>query len=106
MGVRPLHDWLLVKLDPLPTATRSGIFLPQGTTGEENQRTGTVLRVGPGGKSKGAVQPVGVEPGERIAFFRANLEHQQGKELVRVLEELEEDTGMIRASDVLFVFEE
>ena len=112
MPVRPLHDWMVVKLDPLPTETRGGLVLPQGSSGAERVRTGTVLRVGPGKPfwssklKKELVNPVGVEPGERIAFFRENLEHQQGKQLVRVLQELEEDTGLIRAGDVLYAFSE
>ena len=96
---------MVVKLDPLPTETRSGLILPSGTSGEENQRTGTVLRVGPGRKVKGAVVPVGVSPGDRVVFFRANLEHQQGKQMVGIIQELEEGTGMIRQDDVLWVEE-
>lgn len=106
MGVRPLQDWLVVKLDPLPETTSGGLVLPNGTSGMERQRTGTVLRVGPGVTRKGVLQPAGVSPGERIAFFRENLEHQQGKEMVRLLHELEENTGMIRQNDILFVVEE
>lgn len=103
MHVRPLLDWMVVKLEPLPNETPGGIFLVPSAA--ERVRMGTVLRVGPG-RWEGAVRvPVGVKPGDRVAFFRENLEHQQGQQLARVLHELEEDVGMIRASDILYVAE-
>jgi len=108
--VVPLRDWIVVKLDPLPGVSKGGIILPEGTSGMERIRTGTVLRVGPGTwrwlkKEKKDVRvPVGVEPGEGVAFFRENLEHQQGKQVTAIVQELEEDTGMIRASDILYAF--
>jgi co-chaperonin GroES (HSP10) len=107
MSFRPLLDWILVKLEPLPESSSGGIFLPATTSGQERVRYGTVLKTGPGrpvGKS-GAIQPTGVVPGDRVAFFRENLEHQQGKELVRILQQVEEDTGLIRANDILYVVE-
>ena len=108
MHVRPLKDWLVVKLDPIQEMTASGLLaLPQSTSGVERQRTATVLRVGPGrrleSKKGTVVVPIDLLPGDKVIFFRENLEHQQGKEVLRILQELEEDTGMIRADDVLLV---
>ena len=98
--IRPLHDWLVVQLDPFMSES-STIFIP---TDSQRLRTGTVLRVGPGKWSKsGARIPVGIEAGEKVAFWRENLEHQQGKEILSTLQDLGEDSGMIRASDVLYV---
>jgi co-chaperonin GroES (HSP10) len=104
--IRPLHDWLVVKLDALPEETPGGLVLPQGTSGMERQRTGTILRVGPGRRDAYDNHiPMGIVPGERIHFFREHLEHQQGKTLVGLLQELEKDVGMLRKDDILFVEE-
>ena len=104
MHVQPLQDWLTVKLDPLPECTQSGLFL--SPSAQERQRSGTVLRVGPGRHSTTASRnPMGVSPGDRIVFFRENLEHSQGKALTRLMHELEENTGMIRVVDILYVVE-
>jgi co-chaperonin GroES (HSP10) len=107
MRVRPLHDWVLVKMEPLPEATPGGIVLA-GTSVAERQRTGTVLRLGPGRRcwsdrlKKEIVKPMDVEVGERVVFFRENLEHQQGKAIMGVLQQLEEDVGLIRTDDILY----
>jgi co-chaperonin GroES (HSP10) len=104
MDIEPRQDCVLVKLDPLKDETRNGIIVMKDTTAQRVM-TGTVLKVGSGKLSnKGVRIPVGVEPGERIAFFRWNLEHQQGKQITRALEELGEDIGLIRAPDILFAF--
>lgn len=106
MGWTPKQDVVLVKLDPLKDETRAGIIILKDTTAQI-VRTGTVLAVGPGRLSKktGERVPVGVEPGERVAFLRWHLEHQQGKQITRrLLEELGENIGMIRGPDILFAF--
>lgn len=106
VGVRPLHDWLLVKLEPLPEKTRGGIILPSAN--EARQRVGRILRAGPGRRrwsrtlQRHFLEPLDVEVGERVVFYREHLEHQQGKSLVGVLQELEPDTGLIRPMDILF----
>jgi len=106
--LRPLRNWLLVKLEPIPSETAGGLVLPQGTSGQERVRFGTVLRTGPGVPfwsdvlEKELLQPVDVVPGERIAFFRENLEHKQGRGLLQVLQELEDDVGLIRENDILY----
>jgi len=97
--IRPLHDWLLVKMDPIPEKVGS-LFTVHG----DRVRQAVVLSVGPGRvRSDGGRIPVGVEKGERVAFYRENLEHQQGKQLVAMLKDLGDDLGLIRASDILFV---
>ena len=103
MSIRPLLDWLVVELDPLPTETAGGLFLVG--SGAERVRTGEVLRVGPGRWTSDGAQrvPVELQPGDRVAFFRENLEHQQGKQLTNVLQSVDERIGMLRASDVLYV---
>lgn len=100
---RPHNDLILVDLDPLPKVTSGGIHLPDDAPGQRI-RTGTVLRVGPG-KWKGSRRdPIGVEPGEKVAFLRWHLEHQTGKTVTGFLATLGENLGLIRGLDVLFAF--
>jgi co-chaperonin GroES (HSP10) len=105
--VRPLHDWIWVRLEPLPEVSPGGIIL-KGTSADVRQRTGVVLAVGPGRRKwssvlkKELIEPVGVVVGDRVVFYRENLEHQQGKAIVGVLQEIEENTGLIRSWDVLW----
>jgi chaperonin GroES len=97
--IRPMNDWILVKMDPIETMVGS-IFVPIGTV----NRKATVLAVGPGKEEPSGVrQPVGVEPGDRVVFHRSHGEHLQGKQLVGVLGE---DHLLIRPGDVLLVFTE
>ena len=105
MGLRPLHDWILVELDPIPEKTVNGIILTGA--GAHRVRTGKVLRAGPGRRRRdGVLIPMGVKVDEKVAFFRENLEHQQGKTVTAVIQELEENTGLIREPDVLVAFAE
>lgn len=46
---------------------------------------------------------MGVQEGDRVCFFRENFETQQGKEVMRVVQQLEDNVGMIRRDDILFV---
>jgi len=98
MNVRPLHDWILVKLDPLPEEQKVGsIFVPD--SGAERVRTALVVDIGPGRKNENGDRiPIFVQRQTKVAFFREHLEHQQGKQL---LQRLEEGYGLIRAMDVL-----
>lgn len=104
MKFRPFHDWLVVKLDPIPEKIGS-IFIDGSAA--ERLRTATVVSVGPGVylKMTAKRRPVAVIPGEKVAFFREHLEHQQGKQVVRVLlSELGDDIGLIRETDVLYAW--
>ena len=105
MELEPLQDCVLVKVDPLKDEERGGVIILKDTTAQ-TVMTGTVLKVGRGKRSKktGERVPVGVEPGERIAFFRWNMEHQQGKQLSRVLEDLGDNVALLRSTDILFAF--
>lgn len=99
MKLRPLGDGILVRMDPLPEK-QGLLFVPGGT----RVRTGEVLEVGPGRPNKrGARRPLGLEVGERIAFFREHFEHRPGKELAHRLAELGDDLGLLHVEDVLFV---
>ncbi len=96
--IRPLHDWILVRLDPFKTE-RNGLWVSEDS---QKVRTATVIRSGPG-KPTGASGhvPTGVQEGDRVAFFRWHQEHQQGKQLKGVLSELGDNIGLVRAPDIL-----
>lgn len=106
MNVTPLHDWVIVKMVPLKDETQNGVIILKDTTAQTVQ-TGTVVRTGPGKFIKGSSlrTPIGVEPGEKIAFFRWNNEHQQGQELKKHLAELGDNHALLRSSDVLFAYD-
>jgi co-chaperonin GroES (HSP10) len=101
--IRPLHDWVLVKMDPLPVQHGAILLIQDNTVNVI--RTGTVQKVGPGKKvGNGKRAPVGVEPGEKIAFLRWHLEHKPGQAVQRLLEDLGDDLGLIRGADILYAF--
>ena len=104
MNFTPLHDWILVKMDPFPEKQGSIIILEDSSP--NRVRTGTALLVGRGviSKKTGERLPVGIEQGERVAFFRWNLEHQNGKRVTAFLEGIGEDLGLIRAKDILLAW--
>jgi hypothetical protein len=89
----PVNDWVLVRTDPLPEKQGS-IFLPQ----KGLVYTATVLAIGPKVKSD-------LKKGEKVAFIRWHLEHQQAKQTKEVLEELGADFGLVKERDILFAFD-
>jgi co-chaperonin GroES (HSP10) len=100
MNVRPSSDHVLVLLDPLKEYDGL-IKLPHGN----RVRTGVVKAVGPGRAGKrGGRKGLDVKEGEKVAFFREHLEHQQGKEIVRRLAEIG-DWGLLREEDILFALD-
>lgn len=100
--LRPLHDWLLVKVDP-PREKVGSLFAPGGDAGRV--RTAVVLRKGPGrALPNGHREPIAIEPGDHVAFFREHQEHLQGKQLGSLLQELGESLAIIRLPDVLFTW--
>ena len=105
MDVDPRQDVVIVKMDPIEDKLRSGVIILKDTTAQR-VRTATVVKVGPGRRNAktGERIPVGVEPGERVAFFRWHQEHQQGKALLKFFGELGEDMALIRQADILFAF--
>lgn len=101
MNLRPLNDFVLVKMDPLPDRTSAGgIHL----TYDNPVRTGTVIRSGPGRLFVGEdYRPSESKPGDRIAFFTVINQTRQGKSVVHLLGD---DQTIIRESDILFFIEE
>lgn len=107
MNVRPLHDVLIVELEPVRETTSGGLIVP--ATVSPSIRTGRVLRAGPGRAwkplegGKKVFWPMDVRVGERVAFFTANLEHKQGRQICYVLGDNE---ALLRETDVLFVVDD
>jgi co-chaperonin GroES (HSP10) len=96
--IRPINDWILVKMDPVETRVGS-IYVPDGV----DHYKATVVSSGPGKElSTGVRQPTELVPGDRVVFSRAHGEHKQGKLLLQMLGS---DHLLIKPSDVLFAFE-
>lgn len=105
MNVTPLQDWVVVKMVPLKEEVRNGVIILKDTTAQ-TVMVGTIVKIGPGRFAKGTNKriPLGVEVGEKVAFFRWNNEHQQGKTLRKHLAEFGDDFALLRVSDILFVY--
>lgn len=100
MGLRPFHDIIVVKLDPMPEKVGL-LFVPDSA--RERVRTGKIIAHGPGLRSrKGRLLPVQVWVGQRVAFFRENFEHGHGRAVMKAVQQYDEDTGVIREDDILW----
>ena len=99
MNLRPLHDWLVIELEPAPEM-KGSIIIP-GTV-PEPIRIGKVLRAGPGRQWPEKFVPMAVKAGERIAFFKAVTDSGQNK---AASFQLPKDQELIRETDVLFTVE-
>jgi co-chaperonin GroES (HSP10) len=107
MTVRPLHDWLIIELDKVPEQSNTGIILVAASE-QERLRSGIIKRAGPG-----CWMPVEDGPdirvpndcvaGDHVYFFRENFETQQGKQVSRIVSEVEPGMVMVRARDLLWV---
>ena len=102
MSLRPLRTYVLLRVDPFQQRS-STLALP---TNESNVRTGTVLRVGSGRPptSKRPALPCELSPGDRVAFFRWEQEHKQGKQVQSVLNEVGDGLALVNERDILFSF--
>jgi chaperonin GroES len=67
MGIKPLHDRVLVKRIEEDERTVGGIIIPD--TAKEKPMEGKVVAAGDGGRGdNGKVQPMDVKKGDRILF--------------------------------------
>ena len=67
MKFRPLHDRVVVRRLDEDERTAGGIIIPD--TAKEKPQQGEVVAVGPGAvDEKGQVQPLDVNPGDRVLF--------------------------------------
>ena len=95
MGLRPLHDRILVRRLEEAEQKRGGIIIPD--TAKEKPQQATILAVGTGRVSDdGKVQPLDVKAGDKVVFGKyAGTEVKiDGEELL-----------IIREDDVLGVLE-
>ena len=100
--IQPMNDWVLVQMDPLPE--KHGSILVLEDSSANTVRTGLVVGVGKGRKTEGGYRTPDIAQGERVAFFRWNLEHKSGKQITTFLEGMGEDLGLIKAADILFAY--
>ena len=100
MSIRPLHDGLIVQLDPQPRQVGM-IHLPDSK--EPRVMTGVVQRVGRGRHYvDGVYIPAELKEGDRIAFLTAV---KDGSIFRAVSKKLEEGQVLMDHRDVLFVIE-
>ncbi len=99
MKVRPLHDFILIELEP-PRKKVGSIIIPDPERAP--LRIGKVLRTGPGRRhpNSNVFRRVTVEKGERVVFFMATTQVGGAKEIAY---HLPENQRLIRETDVLFV---
>lgn len=96
MGLRPLHDRILVqRLDESEEQSQGGIIIPD--TAKEKPQQATVLAVGTGRiTDDGKVQALDVKAGDKVVFSKyAGTEVKIGGE----------DLLVIREDDVLGILE-
>ncbi len=92
MRIRPLHDQVVVECEPLKEELYQGLLhLPH----QQRVRHGRVIAVGPGYESykNGKRTPLSVKIGQRVAFFRENMETLNGKQIANVLYEMSTELG-------------
>ena len=103
MIVRPMNDWVVVKVDPM-AVTVGSIIVPDIVRARDTH-TATVLAVGPGKPlPNGERQQMEVQPGDKVCFHRWNLEHKNGQAICHALEEMGPDVALIQEKDILFVW--
>jgi chaperonin GroES len=100
MGLKPLHDWVLIKRDEPEEKTASGIIIPNTAKGKPSQ--GTVEAIGPGtykkeqGKKEERFVPTVLKPGQHVFFidYAARDVDLNGEKIT-----------LIREEDILGTFE-
>lgn len=91
IGVRPLHDRVLVRRVPEETKTAGGIIIPE--TAKEKPQRGEIVATGKGRVTEdGKVTPLDVKAGDKILF---------GKYSGTELKLNGEDYLMMREEDIL-----
>jgi chaperonin GroES len=88
IGVRPLHDRILVRRMPEEEKTAGGLFIPD--TAKEKPQRGEIVATGKGRITEdGKVLPLEVKSGDRVLFgkFAGNELKLNGEELLMMREE-------------------
>ena len=68
MGLKPLGDRVLIKIEETENALPSGLVIPD--TAKEKPQEGTVIAVGPGSYHEGTRIPLDVKEGDRVLFSK------------------------------------
>lgn len=97
--IQPLHDWLLVEVEPSKTTFGSSSIVR--VVGDPVS-TGKVLAVGKGRHYVDKFVPTQVKVGERVAFLTSLTETGQGKAIGHVIKD---NQALIRETDILVVVE-
>lgn len=86
MGLKPLGDRVLVRVEEAEESLPSGLVIPD--TAKEKPQEGSVLAVGPGAISDGKRVPLDVKEGDRIIFSKfGGTEVKVGGEDLMILNE-------------------
>jgi|SRR5690606_1270704 len=67
-SLRPFEDRVLIMPDKPRTMTEAGLYLPESAVEKELPETGVVVAAGPGKYINGILNPVTVEPGDRVYY--------------------------------------
>lgn len=100
MGIRPLHDWVLIEPSEAEEKTTGGLYIPD--TAKEKPQAGKVLAVGKGRweepeeprgrkpkeKAEKVFKPMVLKPGEKVLYekYASTKIEVDGQELVLVRE--------------------
>jgi chaperonin GroES len=68
MGLKPLGDRVLIRIEETENALPSGLVIPD--TAKEKPQEGTVVAVGPGSYHEGTRIPLDVKEGDRVLFSK------------------------------------
>lgn len=89
IGVRPLHNKILVERDEAEGRTETGIYLPESS--KDRPKTGTIKAVGDGSLNTETGQriPLTVKAGDRVIFssYAGTEIKLEGEELLIMTEE-------------------
>lgn len=90
MGLKMIHDNVLIKQDGQVDKTKGGIVL--SATSKTNSTVGTVISVGSGIYQNGVFVPTTVKVGDKVVFSKSAAEgsekiEENGEELIIMKEE-------------------
>jgi chaperonin GroES len=86
MGLKPLGDRVLIKVEETENALPSGLVIPD--TAKEKPQEGVVVAVGPGSYHEGTRIPLDVKEGDRVLFSKyGGTEVKVGGEELMILNE-------------------
>lgn len=102
MRIRPLRDMVVVKCEPLEDEKQQGVIVLKQF---QRVRHGEVIAVGPGRRhfKTDRLIPMSLKVGQRVAFFRENMETLNGKQISHVLYDLQDEYG---GADLAFMPED